>query len=216
VTGKYGDGQRLILQDLKGGQAIEISKAPKILYPRWSPDDSELAVFRDDPPQRGVFLIPRLGGSSRFIAGGGHTTWSPDGSKIATAWQNEVGVTIMDKATGSAKSVQLSGFRAFDGLDWSPASNRLAILTILENGRKAIWTVRPDGGQQRKVVEEGGACFTSLVSGRGRDLLPSHQPRRHPGTPRKGRYKPQIRAIQRSGVGVVERFAGRRLLHGVC
>ncbi|MGC9950956.1 MAG: protein kinase [Bryobacteraceae bacterium] len=155
VTGKYGDGQRLILQDLKGGQAIEISKAPKILYPRWSPDDSELAVFRDDPPQRGVFLIPRLGGSSRFIAGGGHTTWSPDGSKIATAWQNEVGVTIMDKATGSAKSVQLSGFRAFDGLDWSPASNRLAILTILENGRKAIWTVRPDGGQQRKVVEEG-------------------------------------------------------------
>ncbi len=50
----------------------------------------------------------------------------------------------------------MRGFREPLDLDWSPASNSLAILTLLENGRKAIWTVRPDGSQQRKVIEGDG------------------------------------------------------------
>jgi len=154
VTGKKGQEQRLMLRDLKGGQAIEISKASEILGPRWSPDGSELAVSLD-PSLRGVFLIPRLGGPSRFIAGGQFSCWSPDDSQIATAYQNEIGFRIVDRVTGSAKSIRLSGFRWTLGLDWSPASF-LAILTTLENGKQAIWTVHPDGSQQRKVIEEDG------------------------------------------------------------
>jgi Tol biopolymer transport system component len=48
----------------------------------------------------------------------------------------------------------LSGFLATDDLDWSPASSFLAVLTTLENGRSAIWTVHPDGSQQHKVIEK--------------------------------------------------------------
>ena len=33
-------------------------------------------------------------------------------------------------------------------------SNLVAVLTQLESGRFAIWTVRPDGSRQRKVVED--------------------------------------------------------------
>jgi len=153
VTGNQ-NGHRLMLQDLTGGQAVEISKAPFIFAPRWSPDGTELAVFRDDPPQQGgTFLIPRLGGSSRFLARGAFPCWSPDGSQIAVALQSEAGFRIVDKLTGSAKSIHLSGIRWTDGLDWSPASNFLAVLTVLENGRYAIWTVHPDGSPQRKVIE---------------------------------------------------------------
>jgi Tol biopolymer transport system component len=156
VTGKEGQGQRLMLQDLKGGQAIELSKASIMLgYPRWSPDGSELTVFlRDTVEQRpSVFLIPRLGGSSRFIGVGGYTCWSPDGSHIAVALQSDQGFKIVDKVTGSVKSIPLSGFQWFHDLDWSPASNLLAVLTST-NGRFAIWTVHPDGSQARKVIEE--------------------------------------------------------------
>jgi Tol biopolymer transport system component len=60
----------------------------------------------------------------------------------------------VDKTTGNVKNIQLSGFLTTWDLDWSPASNLLALLTPLENGRWAIWTVRPDGSQQRKVIEE--------------------------------------------------------------
>ncbi len=158
ITGKEGQEQRLMLEELKGGQAIAISRASIIRYPRWSPDGSELAASRFDPLplQVGVFLIPRLGGSSRLIAGGGFPCWSPEGNRIAMAWQPEVGFRIVDKVTGSAKSIRLGGFLWLNGLDWSPASNFLAVLTKLENGRDAIWTVHPDGIQQRKVIEEHG------------------------------------------------------------
>jgi Tol biopolymer transport system component len=155
VTGKEGQDQRLMLQDPNGGSAIAIAKASVIAFPRWSPDGAELAACLD-PPQRGVFLIPRLGGSSRFIVWSAYTCWSPDGGQIATAWQTDIGFRIVDKLTGSAKSIRLSGFLALYGLDWSPASNLLAVLTKLENGRDAIWTVHPDGSQQRKAIEEPG------------------------------------------------------------
>jgi len=156
VTGKEEHGQRLMLQDLKGGQAIEVSKAALIRAPRWSPDGTELAAFLEDGHHGGVSLIPRLGGSARLVAGGGRAGWSPDGSRIAVAYANEVGLRIVDKATGSAKSIHLNGFRWLDDLDWSSASGFLAVLTQLENGGNAIWTVRPDGSQQRKIIEEDG------------------------------------------------------------
>jgi serine/threonine protein kinase len=154
VTGTGGDVQRLMLQDLKGGQAIEISKARNISTSRWSPDGAQLAVRQSDPPRYGVFLIPRLGGPSRLIAPGKFPCWSPDGVKIALALEPESGFRIVDKVTGSAESTHLGGFRWLLGLDWSPASNFVAVLTELENGRRAIWTVRPDGSRQRKIVEE--------------------------------------------------------------
>jgi len=183
VTGQPGQEQRLMLQDLKGGQAIEISKSSVIANPRWSPDGAELAVRRYDRPRPGIFLIPRLGGAPRFIDGGTDLSWSPDGSRLAMEWHSERGFRIVDKVTGSVKIVHLNGFRWAWDLDWSPASNFLAILTILENGRRAIWTVHPDGSQQRKVIEEDelasprwspagdGIYFLSTSQGHTQDLL---------------------------------------------
>lgn len=66
VTGRYREAQRLMLQDLNGGQAIEISKVSIIEDRGWSPDGTELAVNRLDPPHKGTFVIPRLSGSQRL------------------------------------------------------------------------------------------------------------------------------------------------------
>jgi len=157
VTGRPEHGQRLMLQDLMGGQAIEISRASAIASARWSPDGAELAAHRTDPPQRGIYLIPRLGGSPRFITEGGYASWSPDGSQIATAWVNREGAfQIVHKKTGAANNIHLNGFRWLLDLDWSPTSNFLAALTTLENGTNAIWTVSPDGSEQHKLIEQDG------------------------------------------------------------
>ena len=168
VTGKHGQEQRLMLQDLAGGQAIELAKAPMLEYPRWSPDGSELVIFRSLGQSWGIFLVPRLGGTSRLIAGGNFASWSPDGSQVAVAGIPEHGFRIVDKVTGSSKTIHLSGFRWFHGIDWSPAPNLLAVLTELENGREAIWTVHPDGSQQRKVMEKdvlASPCWSSTGDG---------------------------------------------------
>jgi serine/threonine protein kinase len=167
VTGRDYLGQKLMLRDVQGGQDIEIARASRILDPRWSPNSSELAIFSWDGTTGGVYLIPRLGGSPRRIVGGVHLCWSPDGSQIAAAFQNSAGFRIADKATGSVKTVHMNGFRWVFGLDWSPNSNFLAVLTGLENGRYVLWTVHPDGGEQRKVIEEGSALASPRWSPAG-------------------------------------------------
>ncbi|MGA2260528.1 MAG: protein kinase [Acidobacteriota bacterium] len=158
VTGEETEEQQLMLQDLSGGQAIELFKTRRIQSPRWSPDGSELIVFRymGDPPRPQIILIPRLGQTFRPVALGAYSCWSPDGAKIAVAAENEKGFRIVDKATGQSQKIPLSGYQYFYGLDWSPTSNLVLVLTRLENGRFAIWTVHPDGSQQRKVTEEDG------------------------------------------------------------
>jgi eukaryotic-like serine/threonine-protein kinase len=153
VTGKPGQEQRLMVQDVQGGGALELAKAAVLANPKWSPDGSELDVWSDGP-RRGVSVIPRLGGSSRFIAEGGFTCWSPDGRQLAMAKQTERGFRVVDKVTGSVKKIPLTGFQNWRDLDWSPATNLLAIWVELENGRNAIWTVRPDGSRQHQVIEQ--------------------------------------------------------------
>jgi serine/threonine protein kinase len=153
VTHEPDKAERLMLQDLNGGQAIELSTASSIRDPRWSPNGAEIAISRTDPPHKGTFLIPRLGGPARYIAEGS-PCWSPDGSELAISRGDEVGFRIVGKVTGSVKSIRLSGFLSAMGLDWSPTSNLLALLSPLKNGKWAIWTVHPDGSQQHLVVEE--------------------------------------------------------------
>ncbi len=156
VTG----GQRLMLQDLSGGQGIELFKAQQVVAsPVWSPDGSELAVFAmtGDPSQEfTIFLVPRLGRTSRPLALGSVYCWSPDGTKIAVAKRNERGFRIVEKATRHSTPVHLSlsGFQWFHGIDWSPATNLILVSITLESGRTGIWTVRPDGSQPNRVTEE--------------------------------------------------------------
>ena len=109
-----------MLQELTGGQAIELSKASLIMNPRWSPDGSELAVSN---PPRGTFLTSRIGGPLRFIARSAYPCWSPDGDQIALDYQDERAFRIVNKVTGSTKAIRMRGFREPLDLDWSPASN---------------------------------------------------------------------------------------------
>ena len=155
VTGRMWHEQTLWLRDLQGGQGIEIFKGPDIETPRWSPDGSKIAFMLYGGQKTGVMEIPRLGGSPRFIAAVAFPTWSPDGHRIAGAWNNSEGFFIVDQMSGAQQKISLSlgGLRWITDLDWSPGSGRLAILTILQNGRYAIWTVRSDGSEQHKVFE---------------------------------------------------------------
>jgi serine/threonine protein kinase/Tol biopolymer transport system component len=150
VTGEPETEQRLMLQDLSGGQAIELWRGKNVRYPRWSPDGSELLAFSE-----GMVLIPRLGQARRVVGGGVHSCWSPDGSRMAMAPLGGKGFRIVDKATGETTKIPLSGFQFLSDLDWSARSNLLLLLTDSDNRMMTIWTVRPDGTRQRRVIEAG-------------------------------------------------------------
>jgi Tol biopolymer transport system component len=147
---------RLMVQDIEGGAALEIFSAVRCMELRWAPDGSAIlcAAVVDSILQ--TYLIPRLGGSRRaYSVVGAAQAWSPDGSKFVTVSRSQRRITVTDRTTGEGTSASLgSSFSAPIDVDWSPRGDRLALLTVDEDGMHSIWTLRPSGVEPRKIHEE--------------------------------------------------------------
>jgi serine/threonine protein kinase/WD40 repeat protein len=159
VTGKSVQGQKLIMQ-ASNGSTLELAHGMYVSNPLWSPDGSELVFAGTEPspePHVAVFLVSRLGGATRLIRDGeAFACWSPDGSEIVTAGQSgktDPGLSLVDKRTAQVKHTSLSQYTWLWGIDSSPKAG--LILVLVQAGEEfQIWTLKPDGAEQRKVVEE--------------------------------------------------------------
>ena len=168
IVGVKRQGQKLMLQDVKGGPAIQLASYVIAGFPKWSPDGSELVYTGiTNGEGSGIYLIPRLGGAPRRIAAGGLSSWSPDGTQIAVASLNQRRVSIIHKTAGTVKDIPVNGIESLYGLDWSPSSNLIALLTKLENGKDAIWTINPAGTLSHKLIEADALfspCWSTTVA----------------------------------------------------
>src|SRR5262249_35259493 len=149
VKGEEGPGNqpKVMVQDLSGGQPIEVFKGLDITSLCWSPDGSKLALGSEEPGRYGLFVVPRLGGEARHYESlVDYVSWSPDGSRIAgAALQTPKQLHFLDLITGEEKTIGLSGtFDWTKDIDWSPTNGRLLFLTI-GSGKSTVWTIKPDG-----------------------------------------------------------------------
>jgi serine/threonine protein kinase/Tol biopolymer transport system component len=159
VTGKFVQGQKLIMQ-ASNGSTLELAHGKYVGNPLWSPDGSELVFAGTEPspePHAAVFLVSRLGGAARLIRDEeAFACWSPDGSEIVTAGESgktDPGLSLVDKLTAQVKHTSLSQYTWLWGIDSSPKAG--LILVLVQAGEEfQIWTLKPDGAEQRKVVEE--------------------------------------------------------------
>jgi Tol biopolymer transport system component len=117
VTGKYGPGQKVVVQDLIGGQPLEVYQADRCEYPRWSPDGAEF-VFSANWQ---VTLLPRLGGNARNLG-------RPPYPLVLICSHTPVSnfpsfITI--RSHGRVRHTWISGNLSWvTSLDWSPLGNR--------------------------------------------------------------------------------------------
>jgi serine/threonine protein kinase len=168
IAGISGELQKLMLQDLSGGQAVELFKGNNLGHPRWSPDGSQILIGnREEGAGPSIVMVPRLGQASRLISEGAYACWSPDGTQIAAASTPSKGFWLVDKSTGASEHISLNGFRWLSDLDWARSSNLILVVTQLENYRYAIWTVRPDGSQWEKVIESEAGIASARWSASG-------------------------------------------------
>ena len=165
VTGGADQEQQVMVQDLTGGKPLEIFRGKDIAFLRWSPDGSELllAVTATSNDKHETVIVPRLGGAARRFQFLNHLTWSSDGSRFAGTKYARKYIEVIEKSTGNTQQISLSGsFTWLYDVGWSPAGNLLLFLTTDDQGRSAIWTIAPDGTQQRKLIEhEGELAITS-------------------------------------------------------
>jgi serine/threonine protein kinase/Tol biopolymer transport system component len=170
IKGIERQGQKLMVHDLAGGQALQVFEAPLLTAPVWSNDGTELMVYTAEKGSGIVVFVPRLGGPSRRLRNlfAYRRSWSPDNTHFAAISQGGDSISIVDKLTGNTTSVPLTGkFRFMMNVDWSPVGDRLLCVTLDEDERWAIWTVRLDGTQQEKVIEEAIQIATPRWSGTG-------------------------------------------------
>jgi serine/threonine protein kinase len=161
--------KKVFVQDLTGGQPLEVFKDNRIADLRWSPYGSELLISAyNDSIGGGSYIVPRLGGTSRkmqFSFPG--TSWSPDGSRFAGGFFAQKRIWFTNKSTGDTTSIALNGsFTWFMDIDWSPVGNRLLYLTEGEK-EVTIWTITTDGTQQYKIVEDSVYLFSPRWSSKG-------------------------------------------------
>ena len=146
--------KRLMVQELAGGLPLEVFSAPEVGHLRWSPDGAELMIWARGSGKDGIYIMPQLGGTPRRIAAGQYTAcWSPDGSTIAVASYGVGKIWFLNKLGGEQRTVSLQGVHwSIWDIDWSPANGLLTFVSNDYQGRYTIWTIRPDGRDQKTVV----------------------------------------------------------------
>jgi Tol biopolymer transport system component len=130
-----------------------VFSAPEAGWLRWSPDGSEIMFWARGEGRDGLYIAPVSGGRARKIAEGPFVAcWSPEGSTIAIARFQVGSIALLNPWGQEQGSIALRGTRGWIGdLDWSPANGRLLFVANDDQGRSAIWTIRPDGRDQTKV-----------------------------------------------------------------
>jgi Tol biopolymer transport system component len=147
---------RLIVQDVSGGQPLEVFRSDWIEGPRWSPSGSEIVFTRRDS---GLYIVPRLGGAPRRLPPGNHTAISPDGNHIALTRLSVNRIWFFGLTAGDTSSIRLDGsFNWVRDLDWSPSGKTLVFLTNAQD-RYALWTIHRDGSHQQMVYEDSVELF---------------------------------------------------------
>ncbi len=147
--------RRVMIREISTGEPVEIFSAPETGGLRWSPDSTDLIFWAGGAGTDGVYVAtPSSGGARRVAAKGASTAcWSPDGSTIVLAFFVSRQLLFVDKAGEVRQTVALRDIHDWIwDLDWSSANGRLLFVADDDQRRSTVWTIRPDGTDQTRVL----------------------------------------------------------------
>jgi len=141
------------------GQVLGVSSPGDYADPELSPDGKRVAVCRDDPrtgtPDIWIMEISR-GTQSRLTFHPRwevYPVWSPDGSRLAFAWDKEGHTDIYLKAAGGGvEELLLKERRATYPLDWSRDGRLLLFSAMDPKAGSDLWLLPLEGSRTPKPL----------------------------------------------------------------
>jgi serine/threonine protein kinase len=165
VDGLTIEEQKVMVQDMVSGQAIEVFRSRWVNGLRWTPDGAELSFLAlENDTGYAAFMVPRLGGTPRRMAGPeSELLWSSDGTQFLHFSWDKSQLIFVDKTTGESRSVPLerSIFENLEDWDWSPSGKFIVLTTSNSKGEYSMWTVAADGSGKSKIVDDTGSWLGS-------------------------------------------------------
>ena len=164
--------RRVIVQPVDGGEPTVVFTAPEAGALRWSPDSSEVLFWARGNELDGVYVASRSGGTAREIVNGWFLTcWSPDGSTIAVAQFGRQKIRFVNRLGEEQRTIALRGSHDWIwDLDWSAAHGRLLFVATDDQRRAAIWSIRPDGTDQRKMLSSANEISAARWTADGESI----------------------------------------------
>ena len=146
--------KHVMVRDLADGSPLAILAAPEIGYLQWSPDGTELLAWARGAGYNGVYRMAQLGGTPHLVAPGMYVAcWMNDGATVAVPSYIGGTISFYNRSGGRQGSISLRDVSwSIWSIDWSPTAGRLALTSSDEQGRFTLWTVRPDGSEQTRVL----------------------------------------------------------------
>jgi Tol biopolymer transport system component len=146
---------RVMVQDILGGQALEIYRGFYVTAHQWTRGGSAVFVsgFSLDSVRR-TSIIPRMGGQGTMIPAVGLVRLSPDGATLAYWRSGLPRIGFKSMAGGDTSSMHLIPQLTWIwDVQWSRDGKRLLCL-IQDEAHVSIWTISRDGRHQDQVYED--------------------------------------------------------------
>lgn len=144
---------------------VLMQKAPKEVWPRWSPKGDLIAFEAYYESNRDIYVVPAAGGEPTRLTfdrkADFSPCWSPDGNEIAfvSGREGTIDIWAVSVSGGDPRRItDLPG--AEDGPTWSPDGKWIAF-----EYQNCIWKIPASGGEAQQVT-----------SGKDRHFYPSWSP----------------------------------------
>ena len=146
---------------VNGDSLTQLTFNGNTFFPDWSPNGKNIAYdCTTDPPGYGIWIMNADGTDKKSLGLGRNPDWSPSGSKFV--YEGGPGPTkaasqIWVADTNGANTSQLT-FQAITNRcpAWSPDGSKIAFSSSVEEQGPRIWIMDADGGNLKKITEEGG------------------------------------------------------------
>ncbi|MFH1764336.1 MAG: hypothetical protein ABIF09_09100, partial [Gemmatimonadota bacterium] len=159
-------GASLLVADVEGNQTETLARSEVIRDIRWLPDGTGVSFYAAAADTlglgMGVQMVDLTTGGRRFLNGGAYHDWSPDGTRVATAWQNSRNISVFEVDQGRTTSIPVGGdFRWIADVSWSPREDVLGVLLSTDSAA-VIQTIPLSGGPQSRIAVVDSAGIDSF------------------------------------------------------